>query len=189
MKNILLVTTLLLSTAAFAAAGGHSAHDDHYIPWDKIGWQAANLGILLTAIFFLIRKSIIDTFAKRRAEYIDRAEKTKSALKEAEATLAGIKERLSALETGEKKSLEAAQHEANLLKTNMIRDAETAAEKLKKDAQLIIGNELAKARAEINNAILTQAVGLTTKTLNEKAQGGTSAQEAAFVKQLEQVKA
>lgn len=178
------ILVLLSSSAAFAA-GGH--HDDH-IPFDKIAFQAINLGILLIGIFFFIRKSIVEAFKNRRADFLAKSEQTKSALKEAEAALSGIKEKLSNLEAGEKKSLENAQHEANVLKANIIKDAEHSAEKMKKDAQLIIGNELTKARAEINAAILDQALAAATQKLSSNAQSG-SAQEAAFVKQLDQVKA
>lgn len=185
MKKIIFFTTLLLGSVALAA-GGH--HDD-YIPWSKIGFQAVNLGILLVAIFFFIRKSIVETFANRRKDFVAKAEQTKSALKEAELALSGIKEKLANLEAGEKKSLETAQHEANVLKATIIKDAEQGAEKLKKDAQLIINNELAKARAEINAAILNQAMTAATQKLSSGAQSSGSAQEAAFVKQLDQVRA
>ncbi|MEQ1722138.1 MAG: ATP synthase F0 subunit B [Pseudobdellovibrio sp.] len=185
MKNTAFILTMLTSTLALAAGGGHG---DGHIPLDKIGWQAANLGILLIGIFFFIRKSTLEAFAARKQSYLDQSQKTLSALKDAEAALAGIKEKLHNLEGGEKKALESAQHEANLLKVSIIKDAEMAAEKLKKDATLAINNELNKAKAEINTAILSSAVATTTKNLSDKTQASAS-QESAFLKQLEQVKA
>jgi F-type H+-transporting ATPase subunit b len=184
MKKTIFTLVLILSAAAMAAGG---SHDDTNIPLDKIGWQAANLGILLIAIIFLIRKSIIETFAERQKNYLAQAEKTKSALKEAESALSEIKEKLSTLESSEHKSLENAKRESAILKDTMIKDAENALEKMKKDAEMAILNELNKAKAEINAAIVEQAI----KATSHKLSSGTAAQaqDANFIKQLEQVRA
>lgn len=185
MKTSIFTLVLVLSSAAFAAGGGHG---DEHIPFSQIGWQAANLGILLFAIIFFIRKSIVDAFADRQKNYLAQAEKTKSALKEAELALTEIKEKLATLESGEQKSLENAKREAATLKDTMIKDAEVAVEKMKKDAELVIANELNKAKAEINSAIVDQAIKTTSQKLSSGA-AAAGAQDANFIKQLEQVRA
>ena len=182
MKTGIVFCTLLLSQLALGAGG----HGDG-VPLDKIGWQAANLGALLFAMIFFLRKSIVETFAARRAAFLAQSEKTKSALKNAEIALSGIKEKLATLESGEAKAYDNAKKEAAALKTNMVSEAEQAAEKLKKEAALLVANELNKAKAEINRMILDKAVAGATRALAQKQNG--AAQEAAFVKQLEQVKA
>lgn len=183
----IIVAILFMSLSASAAGGGH--HGDDHIPFQAIAFQAINLGILLLALFFLIRKSVVEAFANRRQEYLNKSEQTKSALKEAEAALAGIKQKLATLEGGEAKALESAQHEANLMKSGLIRDAEASAEKIKKDGQMVIANELSKARQEINNAILTQAMAAAKQTLSAEGQAAGAHRENAFIQQLEQVKA
>lgn len=188
MKSTAFTVILLMSATALAAGGGHDAHGDGHIPLREIGWQVVNLGILLLALFFFIRKSIIETFAARKQNYVDQSQKTLAALKDAEAALADIKSKLSSLEGGEKKALDNARFEADLLKVNLIKDAEASAEKMKKDAVLTINNELNKAKAEINATILNAAVSTATKNLSDKNQASSS-QESAFLKQLEQVKA
>lgn len=185
MKNIIFILTLIVSVAAAAASG---AHGEEKIPLSQIGWQAANLGILLIGIFFFIKKSIVEAFENRQKEYLARAEKTKSALRDAEAALSGIKTKLSELEAGEKKSLESAKQESEILRQNILSDAKATAEKIKNDAALTIKNELSKAKAEINNEILNQAVSAARKTLTTNNQTSAPALEASFVRQLEQVK-
>lgn len=191
MKNTAILLLLCCSAVAMASGGEPAAtgHGEEHIPLREIGWQAANLGILLVAIFFFIKSSIKETFQNRQKEYLEKAEKTKGALKDAEAALAGIKERLSLLESGEQKSLERAQQEAKILMANIIKDAELSAEKIKKDTVLAINNELNKAKAEINSSILDLALAAATKELTDKNQTNAGAREAQFVKQLEQVKA
>jgi F-type H+-transporting ATPase subunit b len=183
MKKIITTLVLVLISVAAQAAGGGQGHDDNHIPLSQIGWQAANLGILLFAIVFYIRKSIVEAFVDRQKNYVAKAEKTKSALKEAEAALSEIKEKLSTLESNEQKSLENAKREATNLKETMIKDAEVAVEKLKKDAEMIIANELNKAKAEINAAIVDQAIKVTAQKLSVGQ--ASSAQDANFIKQLE----
>jgi F0F1-type ATP synthase membrane subunit b/b' len=188
MKNTAFVLTFAASVFAFAAGGSSGSHGDGHIPLREIGWQAVNLGILLITFFIFIRKSIVEAFAARKQNYLDQSQKTLSALKDAEAALAGIKEKLNNLEDGEKKALENAHHEANLLKQSTIKDAEAAVEKMKTDAILIINNEVSKAKSEIKSSILVGAVATIKKNLSDKTQV-SSTQESDFLKQLEQVKA
>lgn len=189
MKKPLFFFALVLATAAFGASGEHAAaHAEDHIPFAHIGWQAANLGILLIGIFIFIRKSIVETFRNRQKDYLERAEKTKSALKNAEAALAGMKAKLADLEAGEKKSIENAKLQADAIKASLLKDAEVGAEKIKADATLAIQIELAKAKAEINNEILMQAISAAKKSLAGGGQGNSNIQEASFVRQLEQVK-
>ena len=185
MKNSLIFFALALPAAAIASS---AAHGDDSIPFSQIGWQAANLGILLVALFFFIRKSIVETFKNRQKDYLERAEKTKAALKNAESALAGMKTKLAELEAGEKKSLESAKQQAETLRTSLLKDAEAGAEKIKADATLTIKNELNKAKAEINSEILNQAVSAAKKTLASGGQTNSNSQESSFVRQLEQVK-
>lgn len=178
-----IILILATSGLAFGSAAGHG---EEGIPYDKIMWQAVNLGILLVGIFLLIRKSIVGAFKNRQLSYVDRAEKTKSALKEAEATLAEIKNKLATLEAGEEKALRTAKEEAEAMKAQMIRDAAATAEKIIKEAELVVGAELLKAKAEINQLILDGAVVSAKKTL--AGVSASEAQEAGFIKQIEQVK-
>ncbi len=183
IQTVILLSTIFLSAVtAFAEAGGEHAED--HIPFDKIGWQAANLGILLIIIYFGIRKSIVETFAKRKQDFLDQSEKTKAALLGAEAELKDIKTKLALLESGEDQAIENAKHEANLLKATLIKEAEAQAAQIKIDAELMVRTELAKAKQEINNAVLKQAIVVATEKLNS---GGSTNKliEAQFLAQVE----
>lgn len=180
--------TLLIVAASWASGGEHGgAHDEHSIPVTGIFWQAANLGTLLAVIIYFMRKPMQEAFAKRREDYLSQAEKTKVLLREAESALKEVKSKLNDLESSEQKSIESAKKEAALLREGIARDAETAAMKMKKDAEMVISAELQKAKAEINAAILNQAVTAASQKLSTT--GSASNQEVSFVKQLEQVRA
>lgn len=187
MKKLIILSILTLSAAALAAGGGHGDHGG--IPFKEIGWQAANLGILLIALFFLIKGAIVDAFAKRRTQFIDQSEKTKASLKAAELALSDIKSKLNTLETGEKSSVEKAAQEAEALKTSLLNDANIQAQKLKDDTKLIVNAELEKAKAEISAIIMGGAVAATSKKISDKKAQITKDSEAEFLRQIGQVKA
>lgn len=182
MKSVILLA-MIVPTLVFAASGG--ARGDDYIPLKEIGWQATNLGILLVIIYFGIRKSIVETFRQRKEDFIQQSEKTKSALKNAEAELKGIQEKIATLEGGERAALETAKHESNLIKANLIKEADSQAQKMKTDAELSIRAELAKAKNEINELILKEAIITASAKLTSGAPTASRAAEAQFLAQLD----
>ena len=184
-KNILFTVTLLIGVVAMAAEAEHGGgHHEAAIPLTEIGWQAANLGILVVALFFFLKKSVIESFAKRRTDFLEQAEKTKAALKLAEDELRDTKKKLADLESGEAKALETAKHEASLIKANLVKDAEAQAAKIKTDAEASIKNELMKAKAEINAIILEEAVGASKAKLSAGTPQSLQANEAHFLSQV-----
>ncbi|MBC7464904.1 MAG: ATP synthase F0 subunit B [Bdellovibrio sp.] len=184
-KNILFTATLLLGVVAMAAEAEHGGgHNEQTIPLTEIGWQAANLGILVIALFFFLKKSVVESFAKRRTDFLEQAEKTKAALKLAEDDLRDTKKKLADLESGEAKVLETAKHEANIIKANLIKDAEIQAAKIKTDAEASIKNELMKATAEINAIILAEAVNASKAKLSAGTAQSLQANEAHFLSQV-----
>lgn len=187
-KNILFALTLLVSVFAIANESEHAAggHEEITIPLAEIGWQAANLGILLIGLFFFLRKSVVESFAKRKSAFLNQAEKTKAALKLAEDELRDTKTKLATLQSGETKALETAKHEANLITANLIKDAEAQAAKIKADAEMSIRNELMKAKAEINAIILDEAVSLSKTKLSTSQ--NLQATESHFLAQVENSK-
>ena len=185
-KNLTFATLLLVSFYAAANSEVHGAHEEAIaIPLEQIGWQAANLGILLVALFLFLKQPLVDAFAKRKTDFIDQSAKTKALLVQAEAELKDIKTKLAQLEAGEKKSLETAQHEANLIKANLIKDSEIQALKMKSDAELAIQNELAKAKQEINQIILKEAIVVAKTRLATSSAQEQKAIETQFLSQVD----
>ncbi len=189
IKFLVFIQALFFGLVATASEVEHAAAEHaEAIPLDKIGWQAANLGILLVIIVYFGKKPIVDMFAKRRTGFIEQSEKTKSLLLQAEADLKEIKNKISTLESGEAKSLATAQHEANLIKANLIKDSEAQAAKLKVDAEVAIRNELAKAKEEINQLILKEAVTSAKEKLSQNNAQAQAAIETQFLAQVDRAK-
>jgi F0F1-type ATP synthase membrane subunit b/b' len=188
MKMSLFAVLIFISAAAFASGAEHGG-DEGGIPLGKIGIQFLNLGILLTALIYFVRKSIIAVFAQRQVSYYEQSVKTAAALKLAEAELADIKHKLSTLESTEAESLKKAQVEAEKTRKQIIEDAGAQAEKLKSDVSLVIGAEVYKAKNEIRNEIIEKSIATAKESVRASAQLITERSEKGFVSDLGQVKA
>jgi F-type H+-transporting ATPase subunit b len=187
MKILLPILILMMSTICLANGAEHGGEEGG-IPFDKIGIQALNLGILVVALIFFVRKSIIDAFTQRQVNYNEQSQKTAAALKLAEAELKDIKEKLSVLESSEASSIQKAQTEAESLKNKIISEAQAQAEKLKQDVALIIGAEVYKAKTEIRNQIIEKSIASAKESVRASAQAITEKSEKGFIADLGQVK-
>lgn len=189
MKAFLFSTILLASASVLAAGGGGGAHDDSHIPWEAIRNQAINIGILLAALIFLLRKSIPAVFAARQATFLEEAQKTEAALKLAEAELKDIKTRLAELEASEANSIAKAQKEATVTADKLVSDSQAQGKKIVEDTSLIINAEVLKAKSQIREKIITQSMAITEQGLKATADAVTKKSESGFLQNLGQVKA
>lgn len=190
MKTIVSISILLMTALACASSAEHAVgHGEDAIPFGKIGIQALNLGILLVALIYFVRKSIVEVFKQRQAAFNEQSQKTAIALKQAEAELKEIKEKLSVLESSEASSIQAAQIEAEKTKAKMVHEATAQAEKLKADVSLIINAEVYKAKNEIRNQIIEKSISTAKESVRGSAQAITEKSGAGFISDLGQVKA
>ncbi len=187
MKIIFAIFVLFGSSLVFASAAEHAGADGG-IPFGKIGIQALNLGILLAALIYFVRKSIIAVFAQRQASFNEQSVKTAAALKLAEAELKDIKNKLSTLEGSEADSLKNAHVQAEKIKNQMVQDAGTRAEKLKNDVTLIINAEVYKAKNEIRAEIIEKSIASAKESVRSSSQAITQESEKGFISDLGQVK-
>ena len=185
IKKTAFFATLFCALVTLAETAEHAGLHEEGIPLDKIGWQAANLGILVIVLFYFSKKAIVDMFAKRKTDFIEQSAKTKSLLLQAEADLKEIKSKLTLLEGGESGALERAQHEANLIKANLINEAEAQSTKMKNDAEVSIRNELMKAKEEINQLILKEAISSAKQKLSVVNPQTQQAIEKQFLSQVD----
>jgi F0F1-type ATP synthase membrane subunit b/b' len=189
MKSLLFTLTLVLSVVVFAAGGEGGEHDPNHIPWEAIRNQAINVGILIAALIFMLRKSIPEAFAARKATFLEEAQKTEAALKLAEAELKDIKTRLADLEEKEASSVAKAEKEAVVAAEKIVTDTQAQGKKIVDDTSLIIGAEVLKAKAHIREKIISQSMAITEQGIKASADAITKKSESGFLQDLGQVKA
>ena len=191
MKSLVFALTLVLSVVAVAAGGeGHGGeHDVTHIPWEAIRNQAINIGLLLAALIFMLRKSIPAAFQARQASFLEEAQKTEAALKLAEAELKDIKTRLAELETSEASSIAKAEKEAIVAGEKIVADSQAQGKKIVDDTSLIISAEVLKAKSQIREKIISQSMAITEQGIKASADTITKKSESGFLQDLGQVKA
>jgi F-type H+-transporting ATPase subunit b len=185
--TIIFMILMGLQICAFAA-GGAAGHDEHHVPTDWIMYQAINLGILVIAMFFMMRKSVVALFKERYASYNDQAAKTEAATKQAEAALSDIKNRINELQASEQATVLKAQADAEALKNKMIQETQAQAEKLKADTKLIVTAELNNAKDEIRKEIINASIEIAKANIKNSAADITKKSEQGFLNDLAKTK-
>lgn len=151
LQFILLILTFKASEAF--AAGGHSDG----VPLTSILWQLANVVILFTGIFFIARKSIVDSFAKRRTDYLEASKKSQALKLAAENELKSVLENLSKLKATSDESIRRAQAEAADLKNNIVKEANDLSARIRKEAADAAQVEVRKAKKELTLSFLNES--------------------------------
>lgn len=187
--TIIFMILMGLQICAFAAGGAaHGGHDEHAVPTEWIMYQAINLGILVIALFFMMRKSVVAMFKERYANFHDQAAKTEAATKQAEAALSDIKNRINELQTSEAATVSKAQADAEALKNKMIQETEAQAAKLKADTKLIVAAELNNAKDEIRKEIINASIEIAKGNIKNSAAEITKKSEQGFLNDLSKTK-
>jgi len=164
--SLLLFSAALLVVNGLAGEAAHAATgDSHGIPWGALGVQAFNVTVLVTILFFVLRKVAVAHFAGRAKDYTELVQRAEMAKVEAERGHREIKERLEKLEAGAEQSLVQARREAEELKVRMIDEARAVSERLQTEAQRTINTEIEKAKAELRHELLQSALATSHEVL------------------------
>ena len=154
-----------------AAEGGHGISSEKI--WDLV-WRTLNFAVLFIILFVVLRKPASQFFANRRetiAQTLEDFEKKKSAaevrMKELEATLADL--------TQEREKIMADYvRDGEAEKEKIVAHAHEMAERIKKQAEVTISNEIEAAKNDLMNEIAgmsaAMAEDLIRKNINSQDQ-------------------
>ena len=166
MKKWLLLPVLLWPAVAWSGHGGE--HAEHAVNWAELGMQFATFLMFLGVLWILLAKRV-------RAFYLSRHETVKKAVTEAQKAVeeanAKAKEYASKMadldkELGQLKATFEGQAKAE--KARLLEEAETAAKKVQKDAEVAIATELAKAQEQLRVEAADLAVKLAEEILRRE---------------------
>lgn len=164
-KSLMKTAVIMIFTAVFlfgaaqvALSSGGDGHDQ------PKGWVATdtykvmNFAVLAIALFFILRKPLsqaLDTRIKGIREQLSDLEAKK---KEAEKELAQYNERLLLLDQEAEKIVVEYVKQGNEAKERILREAQSAAEKLESQARRNIENEFERARGKVRRDIIEKAL-------------------------------
>ena len=167
-KRLLILLIALSPIAAFAAGGAAAGHHGPTGVPVQVVYQAINFLIFAGILFFFLRKPVANYFSARQDNYKAALVRAEAARKEAEAKRRDIQERLNKLESTSEKAIADAKAEAAALRTRIVKDAEDLAKNLREEASRTAGAEVERAKVQLREEVLGQAVALSRKLLEEK---------------------
>ena len=166
MKNIILLT--LISSFAFAAEHGGAEQGLEGQTLKTIIYQAVNIIIIFAALIYFMKKPLSDFFKNKRQAFMHEAEKASVAKKAAEVEQISLKNKLSILESTAAESASRARAEAADMKNAIIKEAQFLSEKIKNEASGAAKLEIEKAKSQLKEQMIKEAMELSRSQLAQK---------------------
>jgi len=151
---------LLVATPALAAGGGDGENKTV-----ELVWQAVNLALLLTVLYFVARKPITAYFADRRQEIQRDIQTADQLLADSSRQFAQWQDKLTELEQEVQTIRDETRRRAEDEREQIIAAAHDSAERIKNDAVAAVDQELRRAHAELREEAATLAVDLAQAML------------------------
>lgn len=184
-SRVLFFILLFLPLTVMAAPGaGHGEG----IPWKMIGVQAFNFFFLIGVLVFVLRKTVASHFQERRRVYQELVSKAEVAKQEAEKNHREITERLNALKSTSKENADKAKADALELKQRLLTEAKEISAKLKLDAEKTTEIEIQKAKNEIRNFVLNEALKSAEEKLSKQTDSADHGRlQSEFIEKIQAV--
>ncbi len=164
--------TTALIAAAIGAGGGHEG--DASINWFEIGSMALNFILLFGFLAYRLRPVVRDGLADRRKKLEERMREAQQKQAEAEARLEEYNRKIANLEQEFKAVVESYEAQAKADQARMEQEAERAIERLARESDFTIQQEMRKVERAIRTAAveatLQQAEGLIRSDMTDDDQ-------------------
>jgi F-type H+-transporting ATPase subunit b len=147
-------------------------HEALEIPWKEVLVQAYNVVLLFALLIYLLRKVVIEHFKSRGQTYTELVERAEAAKTAAEKSHREISQKLNELQKSADENLRNAKTEAESMKQKLMAEAQILSKKLEEDAHRSVGFEIEKAKSELRDQLLADAVTASREAL-KKTVGST----------------
>lgn len=190
-KNGLVVAMLMFAVVFFVFSTAYAAGEGGEHGAKPKGWAATdtyrvmNFGVLAVGLFILLRKPVANALNARIKGIKDQLEELEAKKAAAETELAKYEERLSKLETEAEKIIEDYKRQGEEAKARILKEAESAAEKLEDQAKRNIEHEFEQAKNNLRADVLEDAMAKAEEMI--KARISTDDQERLVDEYLDKV--
>lgn len=141
--------------AAASSGGGHEAAKG-WVETDT--YRVMNFTVLAVALFFILRKPVSQALNSRIDGIREQLSDLESKKEEAEKELAGYQEKLAGLEQEAGKIVAEYTRQGNEARDRILKEAETAAQKLEEQAKRNIEYEFKQVKTKLQEEILEKAL-------------------------------
>ncbi len=136
-------------TLAFAENAGHGGGEAHAPGPMSLFWYFVNFGLLLVLLFVKGRKPMNQFLAERKEKILADLRAAERLRDEARAKLAEIEGRLSKLDLEVQSILDETMRVAEAERERILRGAEEAAARIRSQAELMVEQEVRRARLDL----------------------------------------
>ena len=149
LTNIqVMMGSLLLPALAQAATEAHGEH--HAIDWIKeVAFPYANLLILLSVLFFLLRKPLKEFLLARSKNIAQSIEEGAREKHQEEAKLLNYEKKLNNIESEMNALVDSLKKEGELLQARILEDAKINSQRIEETARLMGSQEVLKAKEKL----------------------------------------
>ena len=164
---LLLIFGFMLSTALAA-----SGEDSGAKGWASTDWfRVMNFAVLAIALVFILRKPLSQALGSRITGIKDQLEDLEARKAEAEKQLAEYSEKLSRLEKESEQIVEDYIKQGHEAKARILKEAESAAEKLQIQARRNIEHEFKQAKFKLQEEIFESSLAKAEEILKGRISG------------------
>lgn len=159
-KLALVLPFLFAATICWASGGGgEQGGEGGGISWSTTDWaRVLNFVVLVSVLFFLLRKIVRDALKKRIDDISDELRTLESKRDEAEASLKACLDRVAGLEDETAKIIESYRKQGEEARTRILEEAKKSAERLEVQARKNIEYEFENAKKAIKEEIIAEAL-------------------------------
>ena len=169
---IILLFFLLFFSFSVPTALGASGEDSGAKGWTTTDWfRLMNFTVLAIALVFLLRKPLSQALGARIKGIKDQLEDLEARKTEAEKQLAEYNEKLSRLEKESEKIVEDYIKQGYEAKARILKEAESAAEKLQIQARRNIEHEFKQAKLKLQEEIFETSLAKAEEIIKGKISG------------------
>jgi len=172
-SRALMICVMIILLACFEGIASDSPGEGHGSSPSK-GWVATdtyrvmNFAVLAIALFLLLRKPVSQALSSRIKGISDNLDELEALKEEAEKRLTQCNEKLYTLDKEAEKIISEYIKQGNEAKDKILKEAETAKEKLEAQAQKNIEHEFEKARSKLETEIFEKAIGKAEELIKSK---------------------
>ena len=173
-KSSALIFLILLFLIGFSlpTALAASGEDSGTKGWAATDWfRVMNFTVLAIALVFVLRKPLSQALGARITGIKDQLEDLEARKAEAEKQLAEYNEKLTRLEKESEKIIEDYIQQGKEAKTRILKEAESAAEKLRNQARRNIEHEFKQAKFKLQEEIFETSLSKAEEILKGKISG------------------
>lgn len=168
--NVLVMTALMFLifgvAYAFAAGGGEGDGHQKWVATDS--YRIMNFTVLVVGLFLLLRKPVANALNSRIKGIKEQLEDLEVKKAAAESELAKYVEKLAKLESEADNIIEDYIRQGSDAKARILKEAETAAEKLEEQAKKNIEHEFEQAKIRLKEDVLEKAMARAEEIIKTK---------------------